>query len=57
MDKAVPDLIAVARLFIKRDGDRALATVIAIAREHELDESEDAVFWAKVAEAIEATVS
>jgi hypothetical protein len=56
MDKAVPDLIAVARLFIKRDGNRALATVTAIAHEHELDESEDAGFWAKVAEVLDATV-
>jgi hypothetical protein len=49
-----PDIIAIARLFIKRHGDYAAARVRAIVEEHEGDESEDADSWAKVAEMVEA---
>jgi len=57
MRKIDPDLIAIAQSFVNRYSGEALAKARAIAARHDQDQTEDADFWAGIAEMVEAILS
>jgi len=49
-----PDILAIAWVFVRRHGQLAADSLRRIASEHEQERSEDAAFWAAVAEMADA---
>src|SRR5690348_1013821 len=54
MRKIDPELIAVAQSFVNEHRGEALAKARAIVERHRQDQTEDADFWAAIAEIVEA---